>query len=75
MRVSSIKNRFDKAENGLSEVGLPVECVDERMLDEWPREVRGLYAGVTPSVARAFLTSSTRFVAYEAALSALRGDL
>jgi solute carrier family 25 (mitochondrial carnitine/acylcarnitine transporter), member 20/29 len=35
--------------------------------------VRGLYAGVTPSLARAFLVSGSRFSAYEGALWLLRG--
>lgn len=35
--------------------------------------VRGLYAGVAPSIARAFLVSGSRFSAYEFALWLLRG--
>jgi solute carrier family 25 carnitine/acylcarnitine transporter 20/29 len=35
--------------------------------------VRGLYSGVTPSLARAFLVSGSRFSAYEGALWLLRG--
>jgi hypothetical protein len=35
--------------------------------------LRGLYSGVTPSIARAFLVSGSRFSAYEGALWILRG--
>lgn len=35
--------------------------------------LRGLYAGVTPSIVRAFLVSGTRFSAYETTLWILRG--
>jgi solute carrier family 25 (mitochondrial carnitine/acylcarnitine transporter), member 20/29 len=35
--------------------------------------IRGLYAGVTPSLARAFLVSGSRFSAYEGALWLVRG--
>jgi hypothetical protein len=35
--------------------------------------IRGLYSGVAPSIARAFLVSGSRFSAYEAALWLLRG--
>lgn len=35
--------------------------------------IRGLYSGVTPSIARAFLVSGSRFSAYEGALWLLRG--
>ena len=35
--------------------------------------IRGLYAGVVPSVVRAFLVSASRFSAYETALYFLRG--
>ena len=35
--------------------------------------IRGLYAGVTPSIVRAFLVSGTRFTAYETALWLMRG--
>ena len=37
------------------------------------RGIRGLYYGVTPSIARAFLVSGSRFSAYEGALWLLRG--
>jgi solute carrier family 25 carnitine/acylcarnitine transporter 20/29 len=37
------------------------------------RGVRGLYSGVAPSLARAFLVSGSRFSAYEGALWLLRG--
>lgn len=37
------------------------------------RGVRGLYSGVTPSIARAFLVSASRFSAYEGALWLVRG--
>ena len=37
------------------------------------RGLRGLYAGVTPSILRAFLVSGTRFSAYETTLWLLRG--
>lgn len=37
------------------------------------RGIRGLYAGVAPSIVRAFLVSGSRFTAYEAALWLLRG--
>jgi hypothetical protein len=35
--------------------------------------IRGLYSGVTPSIARAFLVSGSRFSAYEGALWMIRG--
>jgi solute carrier family 25 carnitine/acylcarnitine transporter 20/29 len=37
------------------------------------RGVRGLFSGVTPSIARAFLVSGSRFSAYEGAIWLLRG--
>ena len=37
------------------------------------RGIRGLYAGSSASIARAFLVSGSRFSAYEGALSLLRG--
>jgi solute carrier family 25 carnitine/acylcarnitine transporter 20/29 len=37
------------------------------------RGIRGLYAGVAPSIVRAFLVSASRFSAYESALWLLRG--
>ena len=35
---------------------------------------RGLYAGVSPSIMRAFLVSASRFSAYEIVSSQLRGE-
>jgi solute carrier family 25 carnitine/acylcarnitine transporter 20/29 len=35
--------------------------------------IKGLYAGVIPSIVRAFLVSGSRFTAYETALWQLRG--
>jgi hypothetical protein len=37
------------------------------------RDVHGLYSGVAPSLARAFLVSASRCIAYEDALRVLRG--
>jgi solute carrier family 25 carnitine/acylcarnitine transporter 20/29 len=61
--------------------GQRLDVPPEARLRFWPvvREryrlygVRGFYAGVVPSVARAFVVSSSRFAAYELAVSLLVG--
>ena len=39
------------------------------------RGLFGLYAGVTPSVMRAFIVSSSRFAAYEGTIALIDGKL
>lgn len=50
----------------------PRKKIMEATKEIWQkRGIRGFYSGIGPSVTRAFIVSSTRFSAYEFALSVL----
>lgn len=58
---------------GRKDLGTPLRAMDVFRDLIQRKGVRGLYAGVSPSIARAFLVSSSRFSAYEMVLWMLRG--
>ncbi len=58
---------------GRSDLGKPLRAMDVFRDLIRRKGVRGLFSGVSPSIARAFLVSSSRFSAYEMVLWMLRG--